>query len=164
MPKQRIHLTPSEAAAKGWQCQTRLKTDRLMPGPSTKPAGTVWQGHGAYAVYDPADCVPYRWQPGPAQLRRQRVAARAQELISSDCLSLDVETTGLGNNDEVCEITILDAAGATILDTLVRPTQPIPAEATAIHRITDAMVASARAGRTLPINCGHHCRADSRGL
>jgi hypothetical protein len=26
------------------------------------------------------------------------------------------------------------------------------------------MVASARAGRTLPINCGHHCRADSRGL
>jgi DNA polymerase III epsilon subunit-like protein len=32
---------------------------------------------------------------------------------------------------------------APILDTLVRPTRPIPVEATAIHKITDAMVASA---------------------
>lgn len=143
MPKHRIHLTPAEAAAKGWRCQTHLKADRLMPGPSAQPAGTVWQGQGAYAVYDPADCVPYRWQPGPAQQRRQWVAARAQELIDGACYVLDTETTGLGKNDEVCEITILDAAGAPILDTLVRPTQPIPAGATAIHRITDEMVASA---------------------
>ncbi len=34
-------------------------------------------------------------------------------------------------------------AGEPILDTLVRPTRPIPAEATAIHGITDDLVASA---------------------
>ncbi|WP_221931829.1 3'-5' exonuclease [Klebsiella pneumoniae] len=49
----------------------------------------------------------------------------------------------LGDDAEICEITILDVTGAPILDTLVRPTRPIPVEATAIHKITDAMVASA---------------------
>ncbi|CAM5345597.1 3'-5' exonuclease DinG [Stutzerimonas stutzeri] len=84
-----------------------------------------------------------RWEPGPAQLRRQSVARRAQDLIGGDCLTLDTETTGLGDDAEICEITILDVTGAPILDTLVRPTRPIPVEATAIHKITDAMVASA---------------------
>jgi DNA polymerase III epsilon subunit-like protein len=143
MPKPRIHLTPSEAAAKGWQCQKHLKAHRLMPGPSTKPAGSVWQGQGAYDVYDPAECVPYRWQPGPAQLRRQWVAARAKELISTEAVIIDTETTGLGKEDEVCEITILDATGSPLLDSLVRPTQPIPAETAAFNRITDTMVANA---------------------
>jgi DNA polymerase III epsilon subunit-like protein len=61
------------------------------------------------------------------------VAARAQALIEGDCLLLDTETTGVGDGDEVCEITILDASGTPLLNTLVRPTQPIPAEATGIH-------------------------------
>ncbi|WP_426811698.1 3'-5' exonuclease (plasmid) [Pseudomonas sp. WOUb67] len=144
MARQRVHLTPAEAAANGWLCQKDLKAHhRLMIGHQTQPAGTVWQGQGAYNVYKPADCVPYRWQPGPAQVRRQLVAAHAQELIGGNCLVLDTETTGVGRNDEVCEITIIDASGAVLLDTLVRPTQPIPAEARAIHRITDAMVANA---------------------
>lgn len=143
MPKQRVHLTPAEAAAKGWRCQTHLKADRLMPGPNAKPAGTVWQGQGAYNVYAPADCVPYRWQPGLTQQRRQWVAAQAKKLIAGNCVVLDTETTGLGSDAEVCEITILDATGKVMLDTLVRPNQPIPAEASAIHRITDAMVARA---------------------
>lgn len=143
MPKQRVHLTPAEAAAKGLKCQKHLKVDRLMPGLYTRPAGSVWQGQGAYDVYDPADCVPWKWEPGPAQLRRQAVAARALELTGDDCVVLDTETTGVGNDDEVCEITIIDASGTPLLNTLVRPTKPIPAEATGIHRITDEMVASA---------------------
>jgi len=145
MPKQRIYLTPAEAAAKGWRCQTHLKAERLMPGPSVQPAGSVWQGQGAYYVYDPADCVPFCWQPGPAQLRRQGVAARALELLGGGACVLDTETTGLGDDAEVCEITILDASGTPLLDTLVCPTQPISAEATAIHGITDDMVAAAPA-------------------
>lgn len=146
MPNRRIHFTPAEVESKGWKCRTHLKTDRLMPGPNADPVGTVWQGRSAYEVYDPADCVPYRWQPGPTQERRQWVAARAKELIGGTRVAvLDTESTGLGREAEVCEITILDAAGSVILDTLVRPTQPIPAEATAIHGITDAMVASAPA-------------------
>ena len=143
MAKQRIHLTPAEAAAKGWLCQKHLKAERLMPGLHTRPVGSVWQGQGAYDVYDPADCVPWKWEPGPTQLRRQAVAARAQELIGGDCVVLDTETTGVGADDEVCEITILDSSGTPLLDTLVRPSQPIPAEATGIHKITDLVVATA---------------------
>lgn len=143
MPKSRVHLTPAEAAAKGLRCRTHLKAERLMPRPGAIPAGTVWQGRGAYPVYHPADCIAWACQPGPAQIRRQAVAARAQDLIKAGCLVLDLETTGVGVGDEICEITILDATGTPLLDTLIRPTRPIPAEAAAIHRITDDMVASA---------------------
>ncbi|HCF9255365.1 MULTISPECIES: 3'-5' exonuclease [Pseudomonas] len=144
MARGRIHLTPAEAEAKGWLCCRDLKArHRLMPGYSTRPAGSVWQGRGAYHVYDPADCVPWKWEPSAAQLRRKDVAARAQALIGGDCLLLDTETTGVGNDDEVCEITILDASGTPLLNTLVRPTQLIPAEATAVHRITNDMVSTA---------------------
>lgn len=112
MARARIHLTPAEAEANGWLCCRDLKArHRLMPGYSTRPAGSVWQGRGAYDVYDPADCVPWKWEPSAAQLRRKAVAARAQALIGGDCLLLDTETTGVGDDDEVCEITILDASG-----------------------------------------------------
>lgn len=143
MTQRRIHLTPEEAAAKGFRCRTHLKAARLMPKPGARPAGSVWQGQGAYYVYNSADCEPWRWTPGPAQLRRRSIAAQAHDLISAECVVLDTETTGLGHDDEICEIAIVDVTGAPILDTLVRPTRPIPAEATEIHGITDEMVASA---------------------
>lgn len=38
---------------------------------------------------------------------------------------------------------MIDCAGAVLLDTLVRPSGPVPAEAAAIHGITDAMLAEA---------------------
>lgn len=56
---------------------------------------------------------------------------------------LDTETTGLGDDACVVEIAITTAAGEVLLDTLVNPGVPIPAEATDIHGITDAMVAEA---------------------
>ncbi|MBA6061639.1 3'-5' exonuclease [Pseudomonas juntendi] len=144
MARTRIHLTPAEAEAKGWLCCKDLKArHRLMPGLRTRPAGSVWQGQGAYDVYDPAECVPWRWEPGPAQLRRQSVAKQAQDLIGGDCLTLDTETTGVGHDDEVCEITIIDVTGAPILDTLVKPTRPISDETSAYNGITNAMLASA---------------------
>lgn len=144
MAKPRIHLTPAEAEAKGWRCRTHLKADRLMPGADARPAGSVWQGQRAYDVYDPADCIPWRWTPGPAQQRRRIVAAQAKDLMEGGrTVLVDTETTGVSDDDEVCEIAILDVTGVPILNTLVRPTRPIPAEATAIHGITDDMVATA---------------------
>ncbi|MNG64340.1 Exodeoxyribonuclease 10 [compost metagenome] len=65
---------------------------------------------------------------------------QAQQWLKDNCLILDTETTGLGNDAEIVEITIIDAAGKQLLNTLVKPSQPIPADATAIHGITDAMV------------------------
>lgn len=56
---------------------------------------------------------------------------------------LDTETTGLGPEAEIVQLGILAPSGQVLLDTLVRPLDPIPAGATAIHGITGAMVASA---------------------
>jgi len=56
---------------------------------------------------------------------------------------LDTETTGLDERAEVCQIAVAASTGEVLLDTLVQPVKPIPAEATAIHSITNAMVAAA---------------------
>ena len=125
MPKTRKHLTPTEAEAKGLLCRKHLKERlRLMPGLNTKPAGSVWQGQGAYDVYNPAECVPWRWMPGRAQVRRQHVAAQAKDLIAAGCIVLDTATTGLGDAAETCETTTLDVTGAPHLATPVRPRWP----------------------------------------
>lgn len=68
---------------------------------------------------------------------------QAQQWLNQDCLILDTETTGLGDDAEIVENTIIDTTGKPLLDTLVKPSKAIPAEATAIHGITDAMVMNA---------------------
>ena len=50
-----------------------------------------------------------------------------------NCAILDTETTGLYDDAEIVEISIIDENGGVLLDTLVKPLKPIPAEATAIH-------------------------------
>lgn len=55
---------------------------------------------------------------------------------------LDTETTGL-EDAEVVEIAITNPQGAPLLNTLVKPTIPIPEEAIAIHGITDEIVKDA---------------------
>jgi DNA polymerase-3 subunit epsilon len=56
---------------------------------------------------------------------------------------LDTETTGLDWQSQICQIAIIDYAGHSLVDTLVKPTIPIPADATDIHGITDEMVVAA---------------------
>ena len=68
---------------------------------------------------------------------------RAKEYMERKPLFLDTETTGLGPADQVVEIAVLDAEGAVVFHSLVKPTVPIPAEATAIHGIRDEDVAGA---------------------
>ncbi len=63
----------------------------------------------------------------------------------SDVLYLDTETTGLGKLDEIVDIAVIDNDGRVLLDTLVKPQRPIPAAATAIHRIADHHVVGAPA-------------------
>lgn len=71
----------------------------------------------------------------PAQL--------AKQWFLSNCAILDTETTGLGDDAEVCEISIIDIYDNVLFSSLVKPTRSIPADATAIHGITDEMVADA---------------------
>jgi len=64
-------------------------------------------------------------------------------LDSHRTIVLDTETTGLGGDAQIVEIAIVSTQGETLLNTLVRPTCPIPPEASAIHGITDADVRDA---------------------
>lgn len=61
---------------------------------------------------------------------------------TGDWLVLDTETTGIFDA-QVVQIGLLSANGERLMDTLVRPTIRIPADAQAIHGISDAMVVDA---------------------
>lgn len=66
-----------------------------------------------------------------------------KELIrSGDYVILDTETTGL-DSGEICQIAIINSAGDTIIDTLVKTAKPIPSDASRIHGIYDSDVADA---------------------
>jgi len=69
--------------------------------------------------------------------------ARALLLAPDNWVILDTETTGLDYGSEIVQIAILDPASGEGYQTLVRPEKAIPAEATAVHGITDEMVADA---------------------
>ena len=65
----------------------------------------------------------------------------AKEILDSDALIIDTETTGLPNkipNVEIIELAMVNTRGEIIFDSLFKPSIPIPnAE---IHNITDKMV------------------------
>jgi DNA polymerase-3 subunit epsilon len=85
--------------------------------------------------------IPSRYN----SLQRQVIEV-ANGWLSSETLPacvFDTESTGLGDGQEIIEITIIDVNGQVLLDTLVKPSIPIPAESTAFHGITDAMVGNA---------------------
>ncbi|BFI70427.1 3'-5' exonuclease [Yersinia pseudotuberculosis] len=74
---------------------------------------------------------------------------RANRWLKRNYLILDTETTGLGKDAEIIEISIIDCTGKILLDTLVKPLKAIPAEVTAIHGITNEMVADAPTWRDI---------------
>ena len=76
---------------------------------------------------------------------RQRAIDAARDVLSHHPIYLDTETTGLNATDEIVEISIVDHDGAVLLETLVKPSRPIPADATVIHGITTEDVLSSRA-------------------
>jgi Exonuclease len=81
------------------------------------------------------------------EARSQQVAALEQwaRQVLADELTvvLDTETTGLGENARIVELSVITAAGEVLLDTLLDPGEPIPAEATGLHGIGDQDVAGA---------------------
>lgn len=56
---------------------------------------------------------------------------------------LDTETTGLSDTDTIVDIALVDIDENVIFQSLVNPNKPIPKSATAVHGITDDMVADA---------------------
>lgn len=78
---------------------------------------------------------------------RAAATSWAAEALSDPRLAvLDTETTGLLDGPDpayMVEISALTGDRTVLLDTLINPQIPIPASATAIHGITDTMVADA---------------------
>jgi len=81
--------------------------------------------------------------PGTLTLR-QRSIDMARAVLGKNPVFLDTETTGLGSEDEIVELSIIDLDGAILFDSLIRPTKPIPVDATAIHGISNLDVQGAR--------------------
>lgn len=74
----------------------------------------------------------------------RRIAIKeARELLSSDFVIMDTETTGLGPDAEIVEISIIDADGTDLFTSLVRPKMPILPHVVEIHGITNEMVRNA---------------------
>jgi len=74
---------------------------------------------------------------------RSAAIALARAAIARRPLYLDTETTGLDPWSEIVEIAVLEQDGSVLINTLVRPVAPIPADATRVHGITNAMAAGA---------------------
>jgi len=78
-------------------------------------------------------------KPGNAKKARKEAVAWAQRVAADPdgYAILDTETTGLGEDDEVIEISIIDPEGRLLYHGRVRPAKrhKIPEEATAIHGI-----------------------------
>ena len=72
------------------------------------------------------------------------VHAKAKAIVElGNLVVLDTETTGLDGHAEVIQIAVVDRSGAVLLDSLVKPTCPVPAEATAVHGISDSDLVNA---------------------
>ena len=67
----------------------------------------------------------------------------AQGWLQDEIAILDTETTGLDDMAEIVEVSAIDRHGNVLFNSLVRPQRPIPEEVTAIHGITNSMVATA---------------------
>lgn len=87
-------------------------------------------------------------EPSAEQRRLDRMASImwSRDLLAQPenwCI-IDTETTGLNPVfSRVVEITVLNGRGELILNTLVNPGVPIPAEVAAIHGISDVSVVDA---------------------
>jgi DNA polymerase-3 subunit epsilon len=73
----------------------------------------------------------------------------ARDLLTkdkNDWVILDTETTGLGHNDEIIQLSIINGAGESLISNqLVKPTCPISEGAHAVHGISAEALVSAPA-------------------
>jgi len=68
----------------------------------------------------------------------------AQDLIKAPFVIFDTETTGIGTQDEICQIGIISGwSGEVLMNTLVKPTIPMGAIASGINGITDELLQDA---------------------
>lgn len=111
--------------------------------------------------------APHRYCPACShswQRDRAAASAWARTILAStstEFVVIDTETTGIHPTAEIVDIAILAPDGQVCFESLVRPRRPIPPEVTAIHHITDAMVAQAPTFPQIYAEIGRHLRGRS---
>ena len=73
----------------------------------------------------------------------QSAIAVARAELARMPVFLDTETTGMGVNDQIVEICVLDHDGSLLFESLVKPTWTISPAAQRVHGISPQMVQSA---------------------
>lgn len=68
--------------------------------------------------------------------------AKQWMMSPNDLVILDTETSGLGDDAEIIEISLINGNGKVLLDTLVKPTKEVPQEAIDIHGITNELLST----------------------
>ena len=99
-----------------------------------------WEPPGADATVAD-EHAQQRW----AEARAKAIAWAVGVVDDPRVVYLDTETTGFGPRAEIVDIAVVSAAGEVLLESLVQPTRRIPADAIAIHGITNADVKDAPA-------------------
>ncbi|MET9896440.1 hypothetical protein ABZZ47_40975 [Streptomyces sp. NPDC006465] len=61
-------------------------------------------------------------------------------LTDRDTVVLDLETTGLGRDARIVDLGVERVSDDVLLDTLLNPGEPIPADASDVHGVTDDQV------------------------
>lgn len=153
---------PDEATLKGW-----LATP-LSPGMTGFTGASVLLAHGTAALREPAgpgrNALRFALPLGrPRPDRPQRAVLYDFDLLNAEVpgdlasaalrdltfVVFDTETTGLNPQvDEICQIAAVRLVNGKLVDgerfdMLVNPGRRIPAASTAVHGISDAMVAEA---------------------
>ena len=65
----------------------------------------------------------------------------AQQMIDKNFVIFDTETTGVGPEDEIVELGIIDCRGTVLYDGMFKPSQRMNPAASKVSGITDEMLA-----------------------
>ncbi len=65
---------------------------------------------------------------------------------------LDTETTGFDSSGQIIDLALIDSDGQALINTLIRPTIPIPEKATAIHGISNEDIIDAPGFNEILVN------------
>ena len=74
---------------------------------------------------------------------RKEAIQTARKWMAQKPIYIDTETTGVGVNDQIIEVSVIDYDGKVLIDQLVKPVGMISAEAMSIHGITNEKVSDA---------------------
>ena len=81
--------------------------------------------------------------PEPSPTHREDAIAKARTLLKGNPLVIDTESTGIGKEDQIIEIALVDLDGEVVFESLVRPSIAIHPDAQAIHQILPEELAEA---------------------